>query len=57
MSNTLKMIIGALVVFIVGLQLISDLVTGTDTGSTLITSIAPLLLAVVVIIVLVKAAD
>ena len=57
MSNTLKMIIGALVVFIVGLQLITNLVTGTDTGSTLITTIAPLLLAVVVIVVLVKAAD
>ena len=57
MSNTLKMIIGALVIFIVGLQIITSLVTGTDSGSTILVAVAPLLLAVVVIVVLVKASD
>lgn len=49
MDTKMRMIIGAIIVFIVCSQLITDQITGTDSGSTLITSVGYILLGVFVI--------
>ena len=56
MGGALRNIIMAIVVFAVGVAIITSQITGTDAGSKLIQGIGYLLLGVVVILVLVKAA-
>ena len=56
MGDALKNIIMAIVVFAVGVAIITGQITGTDAGSKLIQGIGYLLLGVVVILVLVRAA-
>jgi hypothetical protein len=57
MKTALTSVIGGIVTYIVANTLIDTMVTGTGTGDTLITTIGPIVLAVMVVLVILKLAD
>ena len=57
MKTAIQAVIGGVVVYIVATTLISTMITGTGTGDTLITTIAPIVLAVAVILIILKVSD
>ena len=56
MKGALGTVIGGMVTFYVATLFLTTLITGTDAGSNLITTIGPILLSLVVIYIILRAA-
>ena len=57
MKTAIQAVIGGIVVYIVANTLITSMITGTGTGDVLIQTIAPIVLAVMVVLIILKVAD